>query len=84
MALAEAWGELGDLPKAIEHYTAAIQSPDTSFKVTAIEQLANLCVRNAVVTMRALPPRTRDHMVAKTLDEMLYLAAQDRGLTADA
>ena len=27
VALAEAWGELGDLPKAIEHYTAAVRVP---------------------------------------------------------
>jgi CHAT domain-containing protein/cytosol aminopeptidase family protein len=60
VVLAEAWGELGDLPKAIEHYTAAVSGPDASFKVKAIEQLANLSVRNAVVTMRALPPEKRD------------------------
>ena len=57
VALAAAWGELGDLPKAIEHYTAAVRSSDASFKVKAIEQLANLSARNAVVTLRVLPPR---------------------------
>ena len=67
-ALAEAWGEIGDLPKAIEHYTAAVRSPDSSFKVKAIEQLVNLSVRNAVVTMRALPPGKRDP--AKTAKEI--------------
>ena len=68
VALAEAWGELGNLQKAIEHYAAAVHSPDTSFKVKAIEQLANLSARYAVVTMRALQPKSRD--AARTADEV--------------
>ena len=80
VALAEAWGELGDLPKAIGHYTAAVTSPDTSFKVKAIEQLANLSVRNAVVTMRALPPEQRDP--AKTADEIRTWLRKIEELTA--
>jgi tetratricopeptide (TPR) repeat protein len=79
VALAEAWGELGDLPKAIEHYMAAVRSPDTSFKVKAIEQLANLSVRNAVVTMRALPPEKRD--LAKTAEEIRTWLRKIEGLT---
>jgi hypothetical protein len=79
VALAEAWGELGDFPKAIEHYTAAVSSPDTLFKVKAIEQLANLSVRNAVVTMRALPAEKRDP--AKTVDEIRTWLRKIEGLT---
>ena len=80
VALAEAWGELGDLPKAIEHYTAAVRSSDASFKVKAIEQLANLSVRNAVVTLRVLPPEKRDP--AKTLEEIKAWLRKIEGLTA--
>jgi hypothetical protein len=79
VALAEAWAELGDLAKAIEHYAAAVGSPDTSFKVRAIEQLANLSVRNAVVTMRPLPPETRDP--AKTAEEVRTWLRKIEGLT---
>lgn len=79
VALAEAWGELGDLPKAIEHYAAAVRSPDTSFKVKAIEQLANLSARNAVVSMRALPPKSRDP--AKTAEEIRTWLRKLEGLT---
>ena len=80
VALAEAWGELGDIPKAIEHYTAAVRSSDASFKVKAIEQLANLSVRNAVVTLRVLPPEKRDP--AKTLEEIKAWLRKIEGLTA--
>jgi hypothetical protein len=79
VALAEAWGELDDLPKAIEHYTAAVRSPDTSFKVKAIEQLANLSVRNAVATMRALPLGKRDP--AKSAEEIRTWLRKIEGLT---
>jgi len=79
VALAEAWGELGDLPKAIEHYTAAVRGPDTSFKVKAIEQLANLSVRDAVVTMRALPAEKRDP--ATTREEIRTWLRKIEGLT---
>ena len=79
VALAEAWGELGDLPKAIEHYTAAVRSPDTSFKVRAIEQLANLSVRDAIVTMRALPAEKRDP--ARTGEEIRTWLRKIEGLT---
>jgi hypothetical protein len=80
VALAEAWGELGDLPKAIEHYTAAVSSPDTSFKVKAIEQLANLSVRIAVASLRALPLERRDP--AKTAEDVRTWLRKIEGLTA--
>jgi CHAT domain-containing protein len=79
VGLAEAWGELGDLPKAIEHYMAAVRSPDTSFKVKAIEQLANLSVRNAVATMRAVPAEERDP--ARTAEEIRTWLRKIEGLT---
>src|SRR5208282_5553300 len=60
VALAEARAELNDLPQAIEHYAAAVNSPDASYKVRAVEQLANLRMRNAVTMFRYLPPDRRD------------------------
>jgi tetratricopeptide (TPR) repeat protein len=60
VALAEAWGELGNLPKAIGHYEAAVGGEDATFTVKAIEQLANLRARNAVANVRSAPPETRD------------------------
>src|SRR5262249_43832721 len=60
VALAEAWGELGDLGKAVDHYSEAVKGADTSFKAKAIEQLANLSLRDAVLKFRALPPEKRD------------------------
>jgi hypothetical protein len=79
VVLAEAWGELGDLPKAIEHYTAAVRNPDASFKVKAIEQLANLSVRNAVATLRASRPGQRDP--AETAEEVRMWLRKIEGLT---
>ena len=79
VALAEAWGELGDLPRAIAHYEAAVGSPDTSFKVKAIEQLANLSARNAVITMRGLPPEKRDPV--RTADEIQKCLRKIEALT---
>jgi hypothetical protein len=73
-------GELRDLPKSIEHYAAAVRSSDASFKVKAIEQLANLSIRNAVVTLRVLPPEKRDP--AKTLEEIKARWRKIEGLTA--
>ena len=52
VSLAEARAELGDLPEAIDHYSAAISSDVASFNVRAVEQLANLRARNAVREFR--------------------------------
>jgi CHAT domain len=60
VALAEARAELNDLPQAIEHYAAAMSGADASYKVRAVEQLANLRVRNAVAAFRSLPPHGRE------------------------
>ena len=60
VALAEAWGELGDLGKAVDHYSEAVKGADTSFKAKAIEQLANLSLRDTVLKFRALSPDKRD------------------------
>ena len=60
VALGEAWGELGDLPKAVDHYAAAVGGPDTSFKLKAVEQLANLRARRAVAALRMIPSDKRD------------------------
>jgi tetratricopeptide (TPR) repeat protein len=54
-ALAEARAELGDFPEAIEYYAAAVSNENASFKLRAIEQLANLRARNAVREFRAAP-----------------------------
>ncbi len=80
VALAEAWGELGELPKAIAHYAAAVGGPDTSFKVKAIEQLTNLSARHAVAVMRSLPPEQRNS--AKTAEEIRTWLRKIEGLTA--
>ena len=60
VALGEAWGELGELDKAIRYYAAAVAGEDASFKVRAIEQLANFRARNAVAALRRSPPHARD------------------------
>jgi tetratricopeptide (TPR) repeat protein len=61
VALGEARAELNDLPEAIEHYEAAVSGENaSSIKISAVEQLANLRVRNAVTAFRNLPPDRRD------------------------
>ncbi len=60
VALAEARAELGDLPEAIDHYSAARSSEVGSFNVRAVEQLANLRARNAVREFRNAPAEGRD------------------------
>jgi hypothetical protein len=60
VALAEARAELGDLRAAIVHYAAAIASDNAGFKVRAVEQLANLRVRNAVREFRNTPGERRE------------------------
>lgn len=52
VALAEAYADLCDLPKAIEHYQAARAGTDSQYKVKAIEQLANLMAREAAIGFR--------------------------------
>jgi hypothetical protein len=59
---------------------AAVGSSDTSFKVKAIEQLANLSARNAVAVMRSRPPEQRDP--AKTAEEIRTWLRKIEGLTA--
>lgn len=60
VALAEAWGELGDYEAAIEHYQAARTGTDSRVKIRAIEQLANLQARHALIGYRARPEAQRD------------------------
>jgi tetratricopeptide (TPR) repeat protein/Mrp family chromosome partitioning ATPase len=60
VALAEAYGDLCDLPKAIEHYEAARTGTDSQFKVKAIEQLANLTARQAAISFRKGPAEAGD------------------------
>ena len=60
VALAEARAELGDFSEAVEHYEAAVSSADASYKVRAVEQLANLRVRSAVAAFRQPPTEGRD------------------------
>jgi hypothetical protein len=52
VAFAEAWAELGDLPKAISHYQKAISDTGSRYKVRAAEQLANLRARRATIAFR--------------------------------
>jgi CHAT domain len=58
-ALAEARAELGDLPEAIDYYSAAIRTEKAGFKLRAVEQLANLRSRNAVSEFRKGPAEGR-------------------------
>ena len=60
VALAEAYGDLGDLQKAIEHYEAARTGSDSEYKVKAIEQLANLTARQAAISFRKSEMKARD------------------------
>ncbi len=72
--MAEARAELNDLREAIDHYAEAVESADASFKVRAIEQLANLRVRNAVSEFHRMPPDGRDP--AQTIKTIEDLAAR--------
>ena len=81
VALAEAYGDLCDLPKAIEHYEAARIGADSQYKVKAIEQLANLMARQATISFRNNPTGAPDVPVtigkieaARTLIENLIKA----------
>lgn len=60
VALADAYGDLCNLPKAIEHYEAARTGFDSQYKMRAIEQLANLKARHAAIAFRASPAKARD------------------------
>jgi hypothetical protein len=60
VALGEARAELCDLPEAIAHYEAARSGADSQYKVKAIEQLANLRARQAVISFRNAPSTSRD------------------------
>jgi CHAT domain-containing protein len=44
-ALGDAWAELGEVPRAIHAYRAAVQKNDALVPVRSIEQLANLLIR---------------------------------------
>ena len=59
-ALGEASTEFDDLPEAIEFYTAAIKNEKATFKLRAVEQLANLSARNAVRQYRKQPEEGRN------------------------
>lgn len=81
VALAEAYGDLCDLPKAIEHYEAARTGSDSQYKVKAIEQLANLTARQEAIAFRGSETKARDPSVtigrietARTLVETLVKA----------
>lgn len=64
VALAEAWGELGDFDKAIAYYEAAVRGEDASFKLKAVEQLANFRARKAFASLRSASADARDHAAA--------------------
>jgi tetratricopeptide (TPR) repeat protein len=61
VALAEAWGELGSFDKAIAYYDAAVSGEDASFKLKAVEQLANFRARRAVASLRSATANARDY-----------------------
>jgi CHAT domain/Cytosol aminopeptidase family, N-terminal domain len=66
VALAEARAELGDVPAAIDHYSAALVSNEAAFKVKAVEQLANLRARDTVREFRKAPAEGRNQ--AQTIE----------------
>ena len=66
-AFAVAWSELGEMPPAIAWYERAMAANDASATQRAIEQWANLCVRQAAATVqaaddaqRSAPPAQRE------------------------
>jgi hypothetical protein len=61
VALAEAWGELGNFDKAITYYDTAVRGEDASFKLRAVEQLANFRTRKAVASLRNAAASAREH-----------------------
>jgi tetratricopeptide (TPR) repeat protein len=64
VALAEAWGELGNFDKAIAYYEDAVKGEDASFKLKAVEQLANFRARKTVASLRGAAANARDHAAA--------------------
>ena len=64
VALAEAWGELGNFDKAIAYYEDAVKGEDASFKLKAVEQLANFRARKAVALLKGAAANARDHAAA--------------------
>ena len=64
VALAEARAELGQLEEAIGHYEKARKGDDTLFKIKAIEQLANLSVRCALMKYRGVKATADDQKKA--------------------
>jgi tetratricopeptide (TPR) repeat protein len=64
VALAEAWGELGNFDKAIAYYETAVRGEDASFKLKAVEQLANFRARKAVAWLKGAAAGARDHAAA--------------------
>ena len=64
VALAEAWGELGNFDKAIAYYEDAVKGEDNSFKLKAVEQLANFRARKAVALLRNTKSGERNYVTA--------------------
>jgi hypothetical protein len=82
VALAEAWGELGNFDKAIGYYDAAVKGEDASFKLKAVEQLANFRARKAVALLRTAAPGARDHdgAVKEIDDQRTFIKAVNAAL----
>jgi tetratricopeptide (TPR) repeat protein len=60
VALADAYAQLGDLASSIAHYQAAVSEPNARIRVRAVEQLANLRVREACSAVRRQPANGRN------------------------
>ena len=80
-ALAEAYGELGSLPKAVRYYDTAIRAGRGAVALKAIEQRANLAVRLAVRSLPTKPGKKRlaaaraeIEAAVATLDRLIELA----------
>ena len=75
-------GELGNLPKSIEHYAAAVRSSDASFKVKKRSSSSPGLEhpQRGGDALRVLPPEKRDP--AKTLEEIKARLRKIEGLTA--